>query len=393
MRILVCDTSNASCCAGLYEDGRMLSMELSLERRTHSEVIMPLIHKVIDDASERCLGGLDHRSCHEAVDAYACVVGPGSFTGIRIGVSAVKGMALVTGKPCIAIDSTRALASSAVPTNSSESTLIVACFDARNKRVFAGCYDALSGAQVVSTNAYEASELVDKIIEVVSDYSRVLVVGNGAEVVQVALSAENNLEAMVEFAPGAVITPEGISKVAFEMAADEANLISAAILSPIYCAKSQAERFTKPLEYVVENANEKDVSRITILEAESILHPWETIEIESLVKDESKSCIVARDKSTGEAIGYIGATTVIDEMEIGNLCVTARFRRIGVALALIEALISDARRREVKTIFLEVDESNAAAIKLYTKAGFVQYGSRSNYYGQGKNALLYRFEI
>ena len=102
MKILVCDTSNQNCSAGVYEDGREIAYELSFETRTHSETFMPLVHRVMEQA----------KITHKDLDAYAVTVGPGSFTGIRIGLAAVKGMALAAGKPCISVSSTEALARS-----------------------------------------------------------------------------------------------------------------------------------------------------------------------------------------------------------------------------------------------------------------------------------------
>jgi len=77
MKILACDTSNSTCCAGVYEDGKELSYELSLEMKTHSETFMPLVERVLKNANTNC----------NDLDATAVTVGPGSFTGIRIGIS------------------------------------------------------------------------------------------------------------------------------------------------------------------------------------------------------------------------------------------------------------------------------------------------------------------
>ena len=102
MKLLVCDTSNTNCSAGIFEDGREICYELSFETKTHSETFMPLVHSVMEKAGIR----------HEDLDGYAVTVGPGSFTGIRIGLAAVKGMALAADKKCIPVSSTEALARS-----------------------------------------------------------------------------------------------------------------------------------------------------------------------------------------------------------------------------------------------------------------------------------------
>ena len=84
MKILVCDTSNQNASAGIYEDGKEIVYELSFEKRTHSETFMPLVHRVMKLA----------KMSHSELDAYAVVVGPGSFTGLRIGSATAKGLTL-----------------------------------------------------------------------------------------------------------------------------------------------------------------------------------------------------------------------------------------------------------------------------------------------------------
>ena len=128
MKILCCDTSNRTCCAGIFDDGRELAYELSLEKTTHSETFMPLVMRVFKECG---LNPVD-------MDALAVTTGPGSFTGIRIGLSAVKGMALATGLNVIPVSSLKALALSVENVAADPSdTIIVPCFDARNDRVFA----------------------------------------------------------------------------------------------------------------------------------------------------------------------------------------------------------------------------------------------------------------
>ena len=158
MKLLVCDTSNTNCSAGIFEDGKEICYELSFETKTHSETFMPLVHSVMEKA------GL----MHEDLDGYAVTVGPGSFTGIRIGLAAVKGMALAAGKKCIAVSSTEALARScenATMTAKNE-TLIVPAIDARNNRVFAQAAEDDTLRPLIAENAYDADELVAKIGEI-----------------------------------------------------------------------------------------------------------------------------------------------------------------------------------------------------------------------------------
>lgn len=230
MLILACDTSNSTCCAGLYEGGKELEYELSLETRTHSETFMPLVDRVLNKAGKT----------YNDIDAMAVTVGPGSFTGIRIGVSAIKGIAIAIDKPCIAVSSTHALAAS-VETESSlpEETIIVPCFDARNSRVFGSVVAHQNMEVLVQEDAYSNVDLASEILNIPDVRNKkIYVVGNGAEVMREVLEAMN---IKAEYAPGAVILPRGIAASALM----SKKLISAAELAPSYCAVSSAERLRK----------------------------------------------------------------------------------------------------------------------------------------------------
>ena len=226
MRVLCCDTSNRTCCAGIYDEEKELSYELSLEKRTHSETFMPLVMRVFRECG---LNPVD-------MDALAVTTGPGSFTGIRIGLSAVKGMALATGLNVIPVSSLKALALSVENVAAKPSdTIIVPCFDARNDRVFASAIDDATGDSLVEDNAYFNEDFIELLKEVpgASD-KQILVVGDGAETIRKALFFSHR----VEYAPGAVILPKGIMK-----ASSGIEAVNGAAVKASYCAVSRAERY------------------------------------------------------------------------------------------------------------------------------------------------------
>ena len=226
MRVLCCDTSNRTCCAGIYDEGKELSYELSLEKRTHSETFMPLVMRVFRECG---LNPVD-------MDALAVTTGPGSFTGIRIGLSAVKGMALATGLNVIPVSSLKALALSVENVAAKPSdTIIVPCFDARNDRVFASAIDDATGENLVEDNAYFNEDFIEllKAVPGASD-KQILVVGDGAETIRKALFFSHR----VEYAPGAVILPKGIMK-----ASSGIEAVNGATVKASYCAVSRAERY------------------------------------------------------------------------------------------------------------------------------------------------------
>ncbi len=236
MKLLVCDTSDKNCSAGIFEDGREICYELSFESKTHSETFMPLVHRVMERADIK----------HEDLDGYAVTVGPGSFTGIRIGLAAVKGMALAADKKVIAVSSTEALARSCdnVTMTPKEETIIIPAFDARNNRVFAQAAMEDTMHNLLPENAYDADELVakvEKIPEIIYGKIRqIIVVGSGAVTMKKAFEKAGT-KMNIYYAPGAAIVPKGVARAAFA----SGNLIDARDLKASYCAVSQAERLRK----------------------------------------------------------------------------------------------------------------------------------------------------
>ena len=133
-----------------------------------------------------------------------------------------------------------------------------------------------------------------------------------------------------------------------------------------------------------------DVESIMAVEKTGISHPWDKEIIESVVSDDNKICIVAVDESL---VGYIYASFVLDEAEIGNICIVPECRGQGVGRLLIDSMVSDLKSRGVCKVFLEVESDNESAIRLYERSGFVNYNRRRDYYGPGRDALLYSLTL
>lgn len=115
------------------------------------------------------------------------------------------------------------------------------------------------------------------------------------------------------------------------------------------------------------------------IEIESFADPWSVSAILYEISAPHSICLVAVDEN-GAAVGHVSMRHIINEGHIGNLAVSAAYRRQGVAAMLLEALVAEAVKREMIGLTLEVRVSNQAAIALYEKYGFVTEGYRKNYY-------------
>ena len=136
MVILALDTSGATASAALMDEYIILAeSSVTLKdlrgggRKTHSETLMPMVDRVFKTTGMAL----------EDVDYIACTCGPGSFTGLRIGVAAAKGLAFATGKPLVAVPTLDALAYN-VTGITAPCTWVVPMLDARRGQVYSALY-------------------------------------------------------------------------------------------------------------------------------------------------------------------------------------------------------------------------------------------------------------
>lgn len=104
MIVLAFDTALAACSVGVWQDERIVAAESALMPQGHAEALMPMIERVMAAA------GL----VYHALDRIAVTVGPGSFTGLRVGIATARGLAMAAQKPAIGVTTTQALATAAL---------------------------------------------------------------------------------------------------------------------------------------------------------------------------------------------------------------------------------------------------------------------------------------
>lgn len=131
MRILAVDTSTNVASVAILEDEKVIGEFNCNTGKTHSQKLMPMIQSLLEKV---CLSAND-------IDAYAASVGPGSFTGLRIGVTTIKAMAFAAGKPVISVYTLDALAYNVAMSKA----IICPIIDARNNQVFTALYKFKDG--------------------------------------------------------------------------------------------------------------------------------------------------------------------------------------------------------------------------------------------------------
>ena len=121
---------------------------------------------------------------------------------------------------------------------------------------------------------------------------------------------------------------------------------------------------------------ERHVAALAEIERACFHAPWS----EAMLREELDKSIFLVAERDGQAIGYVGCQTVLDEGYITNVAVSPDCRRQGIGRALIEELAQRARAQGLSFVTLEARASNAPAIALYEGAGFVHVGVRKNFY-------------
>lgn len=143
---------------------------------------------------------------------------------------------------------------------------------------------------------------------------------------------------------------------------------------------------------MIVTMNESHISKIAELEKACFSDPWSERSIALELENELSLWLVYEEN--GAVLGYIGSQSVPPESDMMNLAVLPEARKQGVAKALVSELMRLLHSRGMESLTLEVRVSNAPAIGLYTKFGFMQIGRRPRYYvNPTEDALIMRKEL
>ncbi|MBO9420141.1 MULTISPECIES: ribosomal protein S18-alanine N-acetyltransferase [Stappiaceae] len=150
---------------------------------------------------------------------------------------------------------------------------------------------------------------------------------------------------------------------------------------------------------VVEEALDEDLLKVAEIHAASFKHAWDVEELARMKAQSGTSILVARRASpygTQGPLGFLILRTVADEAEVITIAVHPRQRGRGIGKKLMEAGLFRLYGERCKSLFLEVDSANEAAILLYRSLGFREVGQRKGYYsdsGGDGTALVMRVDL
>ena len=139
---------------------------------------------------------------------------------------------------------------------------------------------------------------------------------------------------------------------------------------------------------IISGVTERDLPHLVEIEQTSISPPWSEDALRGEIRREDSFFPVAF--LDGVAAGFCVLRRMADEGELLRIAVDASYRRRGVADVLMGAVVEFARDNALTAIFLEVRESNMAAVGLYRKHGFIEAGRRKGYYDKpAEDALIF----
>jgi tRNA threonylcarbamoyl adenosine modification protein YeaZ/ribosomal-protein-alanine acetyltransferase len=327
-----------------------------------------------------------------ALEWVAADLGPGSFTGVRVGIATARAFALAAGARCLGASSLAALAHA----SPARRALVVPLVEAGRRDVYAGFYRAGARGRVrlaAAPRVVRAEALVEMVAEahaLVPELA-VRVVGPGAG------RERERLEAAYPSSTAYAFRHNGLSAIDLAHAARLALGPGAGLpaegreCEPVYVRSAQAEERVRhahdaaiPLH--VRAMDGDDLPRVLEIERAVFSDPWsETFFRSLLARPDTHARVAERE---GKLAGY--ALTVLQPpvAELENLATAPELRRHGIARALLDDALAAGAARGASELTLEVRVSNDAAQALYRGYGFRLAGLRPGYYRQPEEDAL-----
>ncbi len=368
MKILSIDTASNICGVSILEDNNLICQLDTNTGRTHSENLMPMIEQIFNKTNLTL----------KDIDLFVCDKGPGSFTGIRIGVATIKAFQDSLSIAATGVSSLESLAYSI-----QNEGLIASIIDCKNDN----CYFALYKLE----NAhYEeiippTANTIQNALNIIKDFyleHPITFVGDGSKNYK-DLIIQKFKNAFLADAKKNVLNSYYLGLAGFNKWKE--NKLEDVL--PLYLKKPQAQR------QLEETSKNVEITYMTLEDFSQISEYLTTDFDDFWNKDLLKEELTAKNskylvaKYNQEIVGFAGIKVLVEEADIMNIVIKKNFRNQGIGTLLLKKLLDLAKSLKLYTITLEVAEENNSAIHLYQKLGFEKVGIRKNYY-QTQNGLI-----
>ena len=409
MLVLALDTStDMLACAVARVDGGTMEVLAAGDHLCRRKANVELVSTCADVLAQAGLTMGD-------VDAVLVGRGPGSFTGVRIGIATGKGLACGLGTPLYGTSALDAVAWTAWAAGVRGKLAVAA--DAMRGEVYPGIY-VLDDEGAHRT--FEAETVVKADVCVAdwagrADREDLRLAGGGLAKYRARFEAAG----FTSYADEALWLPTGEGLLRAAASPEGRSRIGngdPALVLPVYTRLSDAEENERkrlglkaPASVEVTGVDDalasihlqlrpmsvNDLDMVAELEssvfAQGIHTPWKRDMFYEELSQPGRTWWVAHDQ--GRVIGFAGGTLAGSDFEVYDVAVEEAHRRSGVASRLLSRVAYDAQMLGAQTISLEVWDGNEAARALYGTLGFAEAGRRPDYYGQGMNALILRADL
>jgi len=352
MLILALDTSMAACSVCVYDarSGLVLGARHEFMDRGQAEALAPMVQETMVSAGV----------AFKDLARIAVTTGPGTFTGVRIGLAMARGLGVALGIPITGINSLAAIACS----ETARDLPIVVAVDARANEIYFAAFNQ-SGHEITApaivTLADAHKFMPSNPVRILGTAAGLLLDKNNKHVRSDAgdLPIAANFVRLAASIPASAVPPEPLYLRPPDVKPQAAK-ISFSTVGPV-AAKLLAE-----------------------IHGESFATRWsETDFNEMLVVPGTQAVLVS---SQNNPMGFVLFRKAADEAEILTICTRPSFRQKGHGKLLMQHLENALKKDDVKSLFIEVAVSNHAALALYASSGFEKAGTRKNYYERGDGA-------
>jgi ribosomal-protein-alanine N-acetyltransferase len=321
------------------------------------------------------------------VDLFAVISGPGSFTGLRVGIAAIQGFASAAGRPVVSVPTLDAMIATWLPSLSPEGAVVAAWLDGQRGEVYTAARQAPGGASLedcpvlIAPTAGRPEEMAGLLGSRFADQHLVIVCDDQrrwADVIRAAVPHAAVVDLPVTLA-------ESAARLA---AAHPERGRSPHAIQPLYVRRPDAmlvkDRVSASQDasgYTIRRAaGPEDLAAVDALQRQTFTNPWGAEAIRWELEHTDVSRLYVMREPGGALVAYCACWMVFDELHINSLAVDVARRRQGLARRLLLHVLAEATEAGATAATLEVRRSNTPARALYEGLGFAVEGIRRDYY-------------
>lgn len=400
MSILAVETTGRAASAAFAADRKAEIIEKADESggsgMNHLQHLMPIVSELLREQ------GADRND----IDCVAVSAGPGSFTGIRIGMAAAKTLAQVLGADIVEV---MTLESFIYDEYGKEgSYLLCPMMDARRHTVYAAAWLMPEKKKVIIEGDYEVSKFAEMAYEAGKSAA-----GDGsADSLPQVYTGDGAEKYAEDLSSGDIIENTQHAAAVLRAALDGGRRISYKEAEPVYLKKAEAEIKRKEGKLGLRKRKKKeegpelkmppadgrieyrdlsvsDTAGLADLDRICFKHFWSEDSFKGDFEGQRAAVYRGAFNSRGELVGFAGLVHIAGEAEVNRVAVHPLYRNKGIAGRCLKDILDQAGQAGVETTLLEVREANRSAISLYKNSGFRVISKRKNYYKEtGENALI-----